>query len=151
MLSQLDEESLQYVVNGPENRSCGVVRCCVAPRPNSYDHKRHHALKEAGKPVLDRKLPVWDFVILRADGTATRLHPDWAKTYIETFAPQGYEDPVMEPAKGLGKSDGPGTYRWYKEVIGNMKYLRFDANRKKGNCAAQMAAWKYLKELPPGM
>ena len=100
--------------------------------------------------MLDRKLPVWDFVILRADGTATRLHPDWAKTYIETFAPQGYEDPVMEPAKGLGKSDGPGTYRWYKEVIGTMKYLRFDANRKGGNGAAQMAAWKYLKEPPAG-
>ena len=132
MLSLLDADSLQYVVNGPENRSggVGVVRCMVVARPNSYDHKRHVALRAAGNPLNDRKLQVWDFVLIRADGTGIRLHPQWSTTKIDTYPIQGYLEPVEPPSRGLGRSDGRGTYHWYKEVVGNSKTLRFDAKKK---------------------
>ena len=100
---------------------------CIRDRPNSYDHKRHHAAKENGEPITDRTLPVWDFVIVREDGTAIRLHPQWSTTKIEAFPAQGYLEPVQYPAKGKGQSLGPGTYAWFKEAIGTSETLRFDA------------------------
>ena len=127
MLSQLDDASLQIVCHGHQNRSGGVVRCLLMPRPNSYDHKRHHALRLANTPVEDRRLQVWDFVIIRKDGTAIRLHPQWSTTKIEAFPAQGYLEPVQHPAKGKGQSLGPGTYAWFKETIGTAETLRFDA------------------------
>ena len=130
MLSQLDEESLQYVVNGLENRSCGVVRCFFAPRVNSYDHKRHHAARRLANNPVKGRLQVWDFVLIRADGTGIRLHPQWSTTKIETFPIQGYLEPVEPPSRGLGRSDGRGAYHWCKEVVGNSKTLRFDAKKK---------------------
>ena len=132
MLSQLDKESLEYVVKGPENRSCGVVACMVAPRPNSYDHKRHHALRLANTPVEDRKLQVWDLVIIRGDGSGIRLHPQWSTTKIETFPIQGYHEPVEHPAPGYGRSLGRGTYKWFKETVGTAKILRFDVSGARG-------------------
>ena len=127
MLSQLGDDSLHIVCNGHQNRSGGVVRCLLMPRPNSYDHKRHHAAKANGEPVTDRRFPVWDFVIAREDGTAIRLHPQWTTTKIEAFPAQGYLEQVEHPAKGKGQSLGPGTYAWFKETIGTAETLRFDA------------------------
>ena len=127
MLSQLDDASLQIVCHGHENRSGGVVRCLLMPRPNSYDHKRHNAAKKNDEPITDRKLSVWDFLIVRKDGTAIRLHPQWTTTKIETFPSQGYLEEVEHPHKGKGQSLGPGTYAWFKETIGSAETLRFDA------------------------
>ena len=131
MLSQLGDDSLQIVCNGHENRSGGVIRCLLMPRPNSYDHKRHHAARANGEPVTDRRFPVWDFVIVREDGTAIRLHPQWSTTKIEAFPAQGYLEPVQHPAKGKGKSLGHGTYNWLKETIGTAETLRFDPKKTK--------------------
>ena len=52
----------------------GITRICVAPFKDSYDHKRDHAAQEAESPD-QRKVPVWDFVVERVDGTAVRFHP----------------------------------------------------------------------------
>ena len=130
MLSQLFDDSLHIVCHGHQNRNCGVVGCLLMPRPNSYDHKRHHAAKQNGAPVTDRVLPVWDFVIVREDGTAIRLHPQWSTTKIEAFPAQGYLEPVQYPAKGKGQSLGPGTYAWLKETIGTAETLRFDPHKR---------------------
>ena len=46
MIAQLDEPSMEEVVNGPSGRSGGLVGCSFAIRPGSYDHKRHHMLRQ---------------------------------------------------------------------------------------------------------
>ena len=65
----------------------------------------------------------WDFVLKRSDGTAVRLHPQWSTNKIPTFAVEG-EEAIQIPSAGLGMSDGPGTFRYYKEV-GQEQMLRF--------------------------
>ena len=125
MIAQLDDESMQFVVTGEHGRSGGVYRCDVSPRPHSYDHKRHYQLREAGTPVNDRKLQVWDFVVFRDDNTGVRLHPQWSKRTVETFEVEGHPEEVEPPAKGYGQSWGRGTYRFYRDT-GTKRMLKFD-------------------------
>ena len=123
LVAQLDEESLKYVVeDGDDSR--GLIGCEFKQRPGSYDHKSHNEKKAAGRPQKDVQLLVWDFVLMRSDGSALRLHPQWNTTKVETYAVEGHETPVQIPKRSLGGSDGPGTYRYYKE-LGNQKTLRF--------------------------
>ena len=123
MIAQLTDESRATVVNGPEGRSGGVVGCSFAVRPNSYDHSRSYMLnKTSGAPSV--KLPIWDFVVHRDDGTATRLHPEWKKPRCPTFPEEGHGEVVQPPRAGLGCSDGRGTYRSYK-TLANQETLRF--------------------------
>ena len=65
----------------------------------------------------------WDIVLKRSDGTAVRLHPEWSSNKILTFEVEGEEE-IHPPRNGLGRSDGLGTFRYYKEV-GQQKVLRF--------------------------
>ena len=104
MLSHLDEDSLKYVVQGPESRSSGILKCSVDPRPGSYDHKTQ--VQVAHK----RQLLIYDFVILRNDGSRCYMHPHWQGTKID--CQEGLpSEPAQVPAKGLGMSDGHGTFR----------------------------------------
>ena len=130
MVAQLDAASMEEVVNnGPDGRSGGLIGCAFMARPNSYDHKRHHQLKTDGKPVTDRKLRIWDFVLFRKDGSCMRLHPNWSNTKIETHVLDGYAEEVPVPTDGPGTSMGHGTYKYHKDV-GNLKTLRFDAAKR---------------------
>ena len=121
-MAQFDEDSLEYVVCDGD-RSRGLIACEVRPRPNSYDHGRQ---KQPHAP--DHQLMDWDFLLVRSDGSAVRLHPEWSKPQIPTFAVEGHTEPVEIPRKGLGKSDGRGTFRWYKN-IGQQETLRFGSTR----------------------
>ena len=129
MVAALDEASMEVVVKGADGRSGGLTGCSIESRRNSYDHKRAVQTKE--------HLPIWDFVLHRNDGTAIRVHPQWSTTKIETFGAIGHEHPVDPPRKGVGKSDGPGTFRRYKNE-GNRHTLRFDA--EKANRSSQSTA-----------
>jgi hypothetical protein len=134
LIAQMDMESIILVCRGPEKRSGGVTHCSFQLRPNSYDHKRQHKNSISGATSLvegafDGKLPVWDFVIHRDDGTGIRLHPAWKSPKIETFDIAGHIGSVQPPNRGLGKSDGRGTYKYYKDV-GNEYTLRFDTWKK---------------------
>jgi hypothetical protein len=131
MIASLDRESMEYVVNGPAGRSGGVVGCSFSVRPNSYDHKRQHMLREVGRPNAT-KLPIWDFVVHRADGSGIRLHPEWSTSKVESFEAEGFQHEVAAPQAGLGQSDGRGTYSLYK-TMGNNRTLRFDAQRINAN------------------
>ena len=122
MVAQLDRKSLTYVVEG-DNRSRGLVGCEFRPRRNSYDHAR-----QVQGDAPNHQLPDWDFILVRSDGSAVRLHPDWNKPKIPTFAVQGHDEPVEIPLKGLGKSDGKGTFRRYR-TLGQEETLRFDSSR----------------------
>jgi len=124
MVAQLDDESMAYVVNGPDNRSGGLTGCWFSARPGSYDHKGHHQLKHEGKPKRDARLRVWDFLLVRADGSSVRLHPQWSTTTVESFPGEGHTTEVEPPARGLGESDGPGT------SAGTQRNLKFDALKR---------------------
>ena len=124
MIAQLTPESMELVVQGPDGRSSGLVGCSFAMRPNSYDHGRSHMIKVNTGEAPTIKLPIWDFVVHRADGTAIRLHPEWSKPRFPSFASEGYESAVAGPIMGYGNSDGRGTYFRYK-TIANQQTLSF--------------------------
>ena len=106
-----------------------MAGCELSRRPNSYDHKRHNQLKHAQKPYGNPQLRVWDFVLIRDDGTALRVHPQWSTTKIETYEGAGHAEQGEPPTAGLGNSDGRGTYKYYKDV-GTKGHLRFDPNKR---------------------
>ena len=122
MVAQLDEDSMFDVVG------VGLVRCVFAARPNSYDHKTHHANRMAGR-ATGPQLRIWDFVLWRADGTGIRLHPQWSTAKIEACDVEGHAEQVQCPKKGPGTSDGPGTYKYYRNTAAP-KSLRFDHQKK---------------------
>ena len=130
MVAQLDEKSMQIVVQGKDGRSCGLISCMVAPRPSSYDHKRHKKLSDEGKRLLHVRLLVWDFVIKRQGGTGLRLHPQRSTVKVETFEIEGPEEPVEPPPQGNGCSSGRGAYKYYKNVQ-TKEMLRFDHSKGK--------------------
>ena len=65
----------------------------------------------------------------RVDGSAVRLHPQWSKTAVESYAAEGHAEEVAIPAHGLGESDGPGTYRHFKD-LGTQRRLKFDGTKR---------------------
>ena len=130
MVAQLDEKSMQIVAQGVDGRSCGLASCMVAPRPSSYDHKRHKKLNDEGKPLSDMSLLVWDFVIKREGGAGLRLHPQRSTVKVETFEIEGPEEPVEAPPQGNGCSWGRGAYKYYKNVQ-TKEMLRFDHSKGK--------------------
>ena len=133
MIAQLDEASMEEVVTGPSGRSRGLVGCSFAIRPGSYDHKRSHMLRQSTSTPIQHKLPYWDFVVHREDGSGIRLHPEWSKTFVETFEEPGHAEALavvtLPPRRGFGRSDGRGTYAKYKNTPGT-KQMRFDAAKK---------------------
>ncbi len=124
MVAQLDEPSMQYVVNGGESRGggCGVTECWFLPRRNSYDHQLQNANRDVRRPTRESR--IWDFVKYRADGTGVRLHPQWSTNKIMTFAEEGHWLQVEPPDHGPGHSDGKGTFKVYKNKS-NQKTLKF--------------------------
>ena len=132
MIAQFDDTSMEKVVNGFEGRSRGLVGCSLAIRPGSYDHKRHNMLINTATNSKQR-LPCWDFVLHRADGSGIRLHPPYRGNVVETIEELGHAEALavvtVPPRRGLGRSDGPGTYKKYKDV-GITEKMRFDASEK---------------------
>ena len=68
-------------------------------------------------------LRVWDFVIVRSDGSEIAIHPSFKQNHIgcrDVKKPNGSlcrTGPPVVPRKGQGKSDGKGTF---KAMKGNM-------------------------------
>ena len=97
---------------GQEIVGSGLSGLALYQRPNSYDHHRANAIVKNGGTVAG-PLPIWDFLVTNADGRQWLLHPRWApkaKCDIISLADAGALLGTI-PAKGLGRSDGPGTYR----------------------------------------
>ena len=73
MVAQLDRVSLEKVVqDGDPTR--GLVGCEFRPRRNSSDHGPQSRLRD------------WDFLLVRSDNSAVRLHPEWKTTNISVHA-----------------------------------------------------------------
>ena len=133
MVAQLRDDDIRLVVTGgPNGRGRGLVSCECAPRPNSYDHKRQHKAVQQCSANGERpptvKMPVWDFVLNRDDGTGIRLHPQWSDRSLETIELGGHAEPIEIPRKGLGKSDGRGTFKKFK-ALGMTGSVRFDPSK----------------------
>ena len=129
LIAQLTDDGISQVVNGPQGHSGGVVGCSLALRPGSYDHKRHHMLRQTGNHADVPKLPIWDFVVHRGDGTAMRLRPQWSTRKVEIFEAEGHVNAIAPPRRGLGRSDGLGTYKYFK-ALGTSGSVRFDHTKK---------------------
>ena len=133
MVAQLRDDDIRLVVTGgPNGRGRGLVSCECAPRPNSYDHKRQHKAVQQCRANGERpptvKMPVWDFVLNRDDGTGIRLHPQWSDRSLETVELGGHAEPIEIPRNGLGKSDGRGTFKKFK-ALGMTGSVRFDPSK----------------------
>ena len=122
LVAQMSEDSIKYVVEDGDS-SRGLVGCEFRPRTGSYDHSR-----QVQPAYGDRaQLRCWDFILRRSDGTAVRLHPEWTKTTIPTFAVEG-QGVTQIPRNGLGMSDGHGTFRYYRN-LGRGRLLKFARRR----------------------
>ena len=132
LVAQMDAATMQRVACGPDNdRSRGIVRCEFRPCPNSYDHKRHAKGVDRGGAQTIR-LPVWDFVLIRDDGSGIRVHPEWSSPKFSLYEVEPHWGPVQPPGAGLGKSAGRGTYAYYKRLHAQPISGRFDATKGAG-------------------
>ena len=108
MVSQLELADMRWLCDGyVEN--VGIVKCIFASRNYSCDLQRH-----ATAPGGDEKLRSWDFIVVRADDTAVRLHPEWKNRQIAVLKLEPHDAEVMPPPQGKGKKGKPGTYKSYK-------------------------------------
>ena len=115
MLASFPEATRRKILGFGSND--GLVSISCEPLPGSYDHKRHHAARAAGEPFPEggAQAPIWDFVVRRADGMAVRFHPQLTNKKVEIASIK--RQPLSEPpAAGKGMSDGPGTYRRFKDA-----------------------------------
>ena len=115
MIAGLPEDWMEKVVTGEEGRSGGLVACMACPRPNSYSHSEHHAWEKEKQPQRPKERD-YDFVLIRYDGSGIRLHPHWTKNVVDVYPIEGHPEEVNPPRKGVGKSDGPGTFKRYAEA-----------------------------------
>jgi hypothetical protein len=131
MVAQLDDESMRVVVEGPgdaANRSRGLTRCMIQ-QSDVYDHKRHFAARDSNE-----HLKVWNFVLVRDDGTMVALHPNFSNTKVSCqFG--GWRSDHELPRSGRGGTSGRGTYRYFINKHEDVT-LRFDA-RKNGKGTPQ--------------
>jgi hypothetical protein len=127
MVAQMDEYSMRLVVEGPEaaadNRSRGLVSCRLQ-ESDRYDHKRHVAGAGADQKVM---LKIWDFILVRDDGTQVCVHPNYSNTKFSCTYGVPETDHEL-PLTGKGGSNGPGTYKYFKNKRVDVG-LRFDAGK----------------------
>ena len=110
MLASFKDETRRQILGHDGD---GLVSISCSAMVGSYDHKRHHAAKVAGRPFdKDAAVPVWDFVVTRASGVSVRFHPHQTNKKVD-IASVTNPPPSNHPAKGRGQTEGPGTYRRY--------------------------------------
>ena len=108
----------------------GLVSIKIMPIPNTYDHKRAKAQKDNGTPYEVENVPVWDFVVLRGDGTQVRFHPDFKGGKV-TIASMEEQPRSSHPKKGKGASDGKGTFkRMVKQAYPGGESVRVESKGK---------------------
>jgi hypothetical protein len=112
LVAKLDDKSLVQVVEGwreDPNRSRGLV-CCRLQKTDRCDQTRDRAQKQQGVAgrILhtEEQLMIWDFVLVRANGTEVWLHPNYASENVECLEPCGPRSEV--PKSGLGGTSVPG-------------------------------------------
>ena len=122
MVAQLDDASMAVVVEGPPDapRSRGLIQCMIQ-QTEIYDHKRHCAQSSSDL------MKVWNFVLVRDDGTSVSLHPNFNDTKVSCKFGQAGVDLEL-PRTGKGGTSGPGTFRHFANKHTDVT-LRFDARK----------------------
>jgi len=146
MVAQLNSSSMQIVVEGPQHHGAGkppqsrppALVSCSLKQMAKYDHKRHVAEGKTSGNMLRQ----WEFVLHRDDGSAIYLKPDYTTTKVSAHYEEAAPDLEL-PVKGLGGSDGPGTFKRFKNK-GEQISLRFDGSKNPQNKTAVAARHKYL-------
>ena len=107
-----------------------VCRMTIEPVVYTYDNKRRHMRAKCKRhdpfPV-NVPVWVWGFHVLMSNGKVWRFHPDYSArkaSLIEVRQGQYFPGP---PEAGVNQSDGPGTYKLYKnenycEGVGNAAF-----------------------------
>ena len=88
-----------------------------------------HNARQAGKTIKN-KTPEFDFIIFRSCGTAIRLHPDWNHGKFRCYNADAHATEAPIPRHGLGRTEGSGTVRRYKDM-GVLRSLSFDTAKGK--------------------
>jgi len=150
-VAQMNDESMQLVVEGPDGRSRGIVQCRIQ-ETERYDHQREASRRKRGIPLGEDMLKQWDIFLVRDDGSSSGLHPNYSHPKIEccdgpavavgnvwigegcgckglTMArgPPIQTVPQELPATGLGGTSGPGTFKHFKEKHVR-RFLRFNTS-----------------------
>ena len=130
MIAHMTPETRDMVVNGPEGRSGGLLRCAVSRRPNSYSHQRCYAARagqQLGPQKAGQHQAEYDFVVYRADGSAVRFHPEWTRPEFAIYPLTPHEAPVRPPPTGWG-GKGSGWHKHFRD-LDKMADGKFDAQR----------------------
>ena len=78
-------------------------------------------------------------MVVRDDGSAVRLHPEWSRPKFKAYPADGGATDSETPKAGYGKSAGRGSFQRF--VNHNVDYiLRFEAQKIKQMQAAHTAA-----------
>ena len=117
------QSDLQMVVTGPKGDARGITEMRLESDPNTYDHNR-----QVRNPEAPGRLKKWAFVVKRYDGSYCRLRPEFLQNTIYYMEGRFEPAPTRTPNRGLGQSDGPGTYKYYKEHE-DPDLLRFNTSR----------------------
>ena len=62
-------------------------------------------------------LLIWDFVLVRDDGSEVSLHPNYSDTKIQCYSIGADVADHELPASGLGGTSGRGTFRYFKNNL----------------------------------
>jgi len=139
MVAQLRDHDIVDVVRD------GLVGCVLAVRPNSYDVARHYSdRKDHGLRQQEVQKPVWDFVLMRRNGTGLRLHPSWTKRQVPVWDVEPHREEIV-PGKGLGRPDRPKCFQWHLKKDCEWR-VHFD--HKKEYLGSPYARLKRARELP---
>jgi hypothetical protein len=126
MVAQMEPDTMQYVVCGPDNRSRGLTGCRLESS-GRFDIKMSRAKKKTGQ-----KFDVFDFILDREDGTCIALHPSWGKVKLEGI--EGHPLPDQEmPRGGPRGTNGPGTFQFFinkQKVARELKFVKMQPASK---------------------
>ena len=106
MIKQIRADHRQLVVQGPEDRSRGLVGCSLK-QTELYDHTRHTQLRDRNGGMMYH----WFFVLHREDGSVAVLKPSHKSIKIAVRWQEPAKDETTPKKGGMGGSDGPGTFR----------------------------------------
>ena len=113
ILKMLPEKHLRSILGDGAH----LCRMTIEPVLNTYDIKRRNMRVKCDRhDPFPANVPVWvwGFHVLMSNGRVWRFHPDYSARKASVLeVMQGQYFP-RAPAAGLNKSDGPGTYKHYK-------------------------------------
>ena len=138
MVAHIDDEERKYKEDTATALELvvgsGVRECWFKNDPNVYDHQMcQHKTRAELRSMTERgeTEKVWDFVIVRIDGSEIAIHPSFKKneiSYREVKKPNASlcrTGPPVVPKRGQGQSDGHGTFKTMKRNMHDFK-LKFN-------------------------